>query len=75
MFRSGWMRVTWVGSDLYLHNDLVAPNPRQRRAALDMALESERFRRVMWDSGEGEREISEGFREWLLNQDPKGTGL
>lgn len=70
LFRAGWARVTFIGSVLYLHNELRSPLERQRRAAWDMALETGRFDRVLWDNGDGVRELPEGFRAWLEGVDP-----
>ena len=67
MFRSGWCRVTYIGKTLYLHNEFRSPMERQKRVALDMALETGRFDSVLWDDGERVRDVKEGvcFREWL----------
>jgi len=57
-FRDGWVRVTYVGRIIYLHNDVMSPNERQKREVFDFALESGRFDRVVFDDGEHERELS-----------------
>ncbi len=67
LFKKGWMRVTYYGNSLYLSNDFRQPNHRQTRAARDFALESGRFSKVMFDSGEDERELTETFGVWLLS--------
>jgi hypothetical protein len=77
LFRAGWVRVTFIGGVLYLHNEFRSPLDRQRRAAWDMAIETGRFDRVMWDNGDRSRDLSEGvgFREWLQPWavDPPGS--
>ncbi len=60
MFRSGWVRVTYIGRTLYLHNEFRSPMERQKRVALDMALETGRFDSVLWDDGERVRDVKEG---------------
>ena len=73
MFNKGWMRVTYIGDILYMSNDSgVLPNYKQKNAILNLSIESDRFKKVVWEDGEGnEREISENFSFgfWLENLD------
>jgi hypothetical protein len=57
-FKNGWIRVTYVGRIIYLHNDVMLPNERQKREIFDFALESGRFDKVVFDDGERERELN-----------------
>lgn len=61
MFKKGWMRITYIGDILYVSNDSgVFPNYKQKSAALNLAIESDRFKKVIYEDGEGnEREINE----------------
>lgn len=66
LFMKGWMRVTYYGDTLYLSNDFRPPNYRQKKSAKDFALESGRFTKVVFDSGDDEKELASlGFKEWL----------
>lgn len=38
-WQAGWYRITYMGGTLYAHNDLVPPNPSQKKALEDLAIE------------------------------------
>jgi hypothetical protein len=81
MFNKGWMRVTYIGDILYMSNDSgVFPNYKQKSAILNLAIESDRFKKVVYEDGQGnERELNEyySFRIWLeeLDIDKEETGV
>jgi hypothetical protein len=87
LFRSGWMRVTFIGDTIYISNDLsVVPNYKQKKSIIDLSIESnERFKKAIYENGKGKEttlfssyDFSESnkhmnFKNWLETEDYRGT--
>jgi hypothetical protein len=44
LFEKGWMRLTYIGNQLYCHNNKVRPTPKQIKELKDLAVENNMVR-------------------------------
>jgi hypothetical protein len=51
MWEDGWLRIAFYGVDLYAHNEIVAPNEKQKFELINLAIENG-MKRVINDNAE-----------------------
>jgi hypothetical protein len=56
LFIKGWMRLTFLGKDLYCHNNKMRPNQKQLRELKNLAIENDMYN-IYFDD-----EYSEDYR-------------
>jgi hypothetical protein len=53
LFSKGWMRLTYIGSELYCHNNKMRPNQKQLKEMKNLAIENN-MSNIYFDDERGE---------------------
>ena len=56
LFEKQWLRLTYIGSDLFCHNNKTLPNQKQRKELKDLGIENN-MNRVLFDNDEDDYKI------------------
>ena len=56
LYDKGWLRLTYIGSDLFCNNNKIMPNQKQRKELKDLGIENN-MNRVLYDNDEDDYKI------------------